>query len=134
MAWWNELAFSKRITAWAIMISAVIAAIFAVANVLQAGEPHWIATRYFVREQIAQASAKYNAAQTRLDRTQTQIETQVLQSRVDAIKAKINDRELLLQKQEGPFEYRQLVQEQVANYKEQLSQVNEQLRNLRRSQ
>jgi len=131
MAWWNELAFSKRITAWAIMISAVIAASFAVANVLQAGEPHWIATRGFVRGEIAQASTKYNAIQAKLDRTQTQIETQVLQSRVDAIKAKINDRELLLQKQEGPFEYRQLVQEQVVNYKEQLSRVNEQLRNLR---
>lgn len=131
MAWWDSIGFYKKITAIAAMITAVLAAMFAVANALQAGEPHWLATRGFVREYIAQASAKYTADQQQLKVQQTQTEIQVLQGRIDTIKAKISDRELLLQKQEGPFEYRQLVQEQINSYKDVLDRLNEQLKQLR---
>lgn len=131
MAWWDALAFYRRVTVIAVAISSVLAAGFAVANALQAGEPHWIATRSFVRGTVAQVATQYDATQRQLKFQQTQIEIQVLQSRIEATKSKINDRELLLQKQEGPIEYRQLVQEQVNGYKESLDRLSEQLKALR---
>jgi len=131
MPWWDAIAFYKRITIIAVAISSVVAASIAVANVLQAGEPHWIATRSFVRETVAEVQAKSTLAQKKLEQQQIQTEVQVLQSRIEAIKSKISDRELLLQKQEGPAEYRQLVQEQINGYKDALDRLGKQLEQIR---
>lgn len=131
MAWWDNISAYRKVTAVAVMISAILAAFFAIANAFQAGEPHWVATRGFVRDTVAQAAHKYDASQLKLQVQQRQTAIQVLQGRIEAIRSKIADRELLLQKQEGPIEYRQLVQEQVADYKNTLILLNEQLTRLR---
>lgn len=123
----------KRITVVATMVTAVIAAAFAIANALQAGEPHWVATRSFVRDTIVTVQARYDKRQQELQSQQIQTEIQVLRGRIEQMRSKIADRELLLQKQEGPAEYRQLVQEQVADYKNTLALLNDQLAKLRAS-
>jgi len=132
MAWWDRLAVYKRITLFATMISAVIAALFAVANVLQAGEPHWIATRSFVRMTVAETSSKIAQSENQLKTRQVQTELQVLQGRVEAIKSKISDRELLLQQPDGPPQYKNLISQQVDEFKERLKILQAQTDDLRR--
>lgn len=131
MAWWDRLAFYKRVTLFAGMITAVISAGFTVANALNAGEPWWITTHGYARALVAQATSKIEATQTQLKKDQLRVQLQVLQGRVESVKAKISDRELLLQKKEGPDEYRRLVQQQVDDFKESLARLSEQLVNLR---
>lgn len=132
MAFWDNMAMYRKVTIIAVTVTSVIAALIAIANALQAGEPHWIATRSFVREMVLEAQSKSAIEQQKLQSGLLQTEVQVLQSRIDSIKSKISDRQLLLQKQEGPAEYRQLVQEQINNSQESLQRLNDQLQALRK--
>lgn len=132
MAWPEGIGSYKRITIMATMITTVIAAAFAIANALQAGEPHWIATRSFVRDTVTMVQARYDERQQKLQTQQIQTEIQVLQGRIESMRSKIADRELLLQKQEGPADYRRLVEEQVADYKNTLARLNDLLVELRK--
>lgn len=133
MAWWDQLAFSRRLTIYATTVTAVLAAIIAVANALSAGEPHWVATREFVRTQVSTATEQVERSQQQLKRRQVQTEVQILTGRIEQTRAKIADRELLIQKPEGaPPEYKRLITQQVEEFKDQLKLLEAQLDDLRR--
>ena len=133
MAWWDQLAVSKRLTIYATTITAVLAAVIAVANALSAGEPYWVASREFVRSQVANAADLIDRNQQQLRSRQVRTEVQILQGRIEQTKAKISDRELLLQKpEEAPPEYKRLVIQQVDDFKDQIKSLEYQLDGLRR--
>lgn len=130
MAWWDNIGFYKRVTVIAVAITSVLAAAVAIANALQAGEPHWIATRAFVREQVTQATGSITKSQNDLQRQQIETQLQVAQGRRESIVAKIGDRQLLL-KQPGPPDYERLAREQIGDLQQQLKELDEQIRNMR---
>lgn len=133
MAWWDQLAVSRRLTVFATTITAVFAAVIAVANALNAGEPYWLASRDFVRSQVAVAVDQVDRTQQQLKTRQVQTELQILQGRIEQTRAKIADRELLVQKPEGaPPEYKRLITQQVDEFKDQLKILDSQLDDLRR--
>ena len=133
MAWWDQLAFSKRLTLYATTITAVLAAVIAVANALSAGEPYWLASRDFVRTQVAVAAGQIDHTQQQLKTRQVRTEVQILQGRIEQTRAKISDRELLIEKPEGaPPEYKRLVTQQVEEFKDQIKLLESQLDDLRR--
>jgi len=133
MAWWDQIAVSKRITIYATTITAVLAAIIAVANALSTGEPHWVATRQFVRSQVALATDQIDRTQQQLRTRQVQTEVQIVQGRIEQTRAKISDRELLVEKPEGaPPEYKRLITQQVDEFRDQIKILEGQLDDLRR--
>jgi len=133
MAWWNQIAVSKRITIYATTITAVLAAMVAVVNALNAGEPHWVATRHFVRAQVELTTSQIERTQQLLRTRQVQTEVQIVQGRIEQTRAKISDRELLIEKPEGaPPEYRRLIIQQVEEFKDQIKLLENQLDDLRR--
>jgi len=133
MAWWDATTFSKRLTIYATAVTAAIAAIIAVANAMSTGEPYWIATRDFVRFQIATTSDKIETTQQQLRRRQIQTEIQIVTGRIENIKSKIADRQLLIEKPEGaPPEYRRLIAQQIDEFRDQQKQLEEELAGLRR--
>lgn len=124
MALWDLSGDARRLTIYAGAVTAIITAGFAAANAMNAGEPYWFASRSFVRETVSHATSK-------LETSQLQIRMQLLQSRIEALNSKISDRELLLNKQEGPEEYRRLIRQQVEEFREQLKLLNTQMSALR---
>lgn len=133
MAWWDQLAFSKRLTLYATTITAVLAAIIAVANALSAGEPYWLASRDFVRAQVSTATSQIERSQQQMKTRQVQTEVQIIQGRIEQTRAKISDRELLIEKPEGaPPEYKRLITQQVDDFKDQVKLLESQLDDLRR--
>ena len=133
MAWWDRLAFSKRLTLYATTITAVLAAVLAVANALSAGEPYWLASRDFVRVQVSTATSQIERSQQQMKTRQVQTEVQIIQGRIEQTRAKISDRELLIEKPEGaPPEYKRLITQQVDDFKDQVKLLESQLDDLRR--
>lgn len=129
MAWWDNIANWKRLGIIAGAISAAIAAIIAVANVLEAGEKHWIATRGFVRIEVAQSVKDTASSINVLGKQATRTEIQVLRSQRDGLIAKIKDRELLLQ-QDGPPGYKRLVEEQLGEFKTDLARQDRRIQEI----
>lgn len=115
---------ARRVTIFGAAVTAVVGAGFAVANAMNAGEPYWIASRSFVRMTVQSATSD-------IKNSTTQLKFQVLQGRLESIRAKISDRELLLNKQEGPEEYKRLIRAQVEEFKEQQKRISAELESLR---
>jgi len=133
MAWWDQLAAAKRLTVYATAITAVLAAVIAMANALNAGEPHWVATRQFVRSQVELAAGGIDRTQQHLKTRLVQTEVQIVQGRIEQTRAKISDRELLVEKPEGaPPEYKRLITQQVDEFRDQIKILEGQLDDLRR--
>ncbi len=78
----------KQATAALALITAAATAIVGVSNAYGVAEPHWIATRFFVREQVTSAKADIKAEVQEGDRKQAtrldRIEMQLLQNDLNA--------------------------------------------------
>lgn len=137
MAWWDSLAFYRRISIVSGAVAAVIAALFAVANAMNAGEPYWIATRGYTRYTVADALNKAQVAQHKtireiqnsekqIQRQQIRTEIQVVTGRIEDLKSKISDRKILLQ-QPGPEPLKRLVRDQIDQFETQLARLSHEL-------
>ena len=116
----------KRLTLIATLISAVTAAIIAVMNLTSTLEPKWIATRGFVREQIQ--TAEQNTG-TRL----LSLEIAQKESARDAAQAKLDGLEFELRKNpDAPESLKQILNDQIRRYSEQVRVLNLELDDLRR--
>lgn len=126
----------KRMGAIAVALLALITLTTTTANLLQVGEPHWIATRSFVREQVGQAETKSAVRDAQMSQRAIKTEIQVLRGRRESLNGEIKRRELLLEDPaaQASAEYRRLVREQIDQYREQLKDIDNELDGLQREQ
>lgn len=133
MAWWVNSAAWVRMATILGGVGTAILALAVIANAMQAGESHWIATRGFVRGEVQQAQARATQTEEALKKRQAKTELQVVEGRLDAAKSKIRDLGLLLQKDPtGQPEYRRAIEEQIGDYNDKAKRLQSQVDDLER--
>lgn len=131
--WWVDTSRLKRILLIASVITAVIAAVTAIANTLKAGESYWIATRGFVSEKLE--STKAQIAMDFSKTTSRQIDIQIRQEEAerDRIEDKIAEAELQLKRSPGiSDEIRNTMGDQIRRWQRSLNAIDEQVRKLQK--
>lgn len=102
-----------------------------VANAMSWGEPHWIATRSFVRDTFNETQKLILAAES----NQINIEIRIEESEHRRIRTKIRDIEVELEKNsEAPDSIKRILKDQLAEQRDELETKLETLRRLREIQ
>lgn len=124
--WWQTSTTLKKVRVVALTITAVIGALVAVGGVMQAGEAYWPATRGHVTEKIEQSTGRI---MSRMLDTQIVVEN----GERRRIEDKIADRELLLRSNPNlTDQMRAIIDEQLREWRRELSQANNRIDDLNR--
>ena len=126
-SWWSGNAF-QRATAMAVSVSAILGAILTTMHFGEFAEPYWIATRSFTREVVAQAKRS-------TDNQLLALQIATKQLAIDATQAQIDRLDFELKKNaDAADSLKQILNEQIARYKEQRRIFMLELDELRRQQ
>lgn len=134
--WWKGADLVKRMGATATAVTAVLVLVTLVTNLLQIGEPHWVATRSFVREFVLTVETKADADRAKQTQRSIKTEIQVLKGQRAQMVSEIKRRELLLEDPtaQGSPEYRRLIRDQIDQYRDQIKEMDVELEGLIREQ
>ena len=135
LAWWEtQTPRVKRMGTIAASLTAILALVGVVANQLSLAEGYWVAHREFVRELVAQSERRGADERAAMSKRAVRTEIQVLRGQRSQIVGEIKRRELLLKDPaaQAVGAYRDLVQEQIDQYREQLKELNNEIAELQR--
>ena len=134
--WWDGADWIKRMGAIAAAFTAILVLATTAANLMQVGEPHWVATRSFVRDQIEKVVDKADTERSKQTQRSIKTEIQVLKGQRAQIVSEIKRRELLLEDPtaQASLDYRRLIRDQIEQYRDQLKDMDVELEGLMREQ
>jgi len=119
--------FTKRFGVLATAV-AMVGGALGIANQADIAEPHWIATRSFVRDMVAQANSKIESRQ---------LQTQIYLARSERSRLEnelANKQVLLTQNPTMPQEVRRAIEDQIRTLNRDLEAAKSALEDLRREQ